>query len=423
MPQRFWIVSELYYPQETATGYLLTGLAESLAQHLDVHVLCGQPGPSPDGAPVPRREERRGVSVQRCAATHLNKDVLWQRLVNLATQSLALFVEAVRRVGRGDYVLVVTNPPALPFFVSLACRLRGARCILLIHDVYPEVMVATGLARRGVLLTRWLGWLNQRLYRSVVWIAVLGRDMARLAQAKLEPGDGRVVIIPNWADLDEVKPVRRDRNALLRELGLTDKFVVQYAGNMGRPNDLESLIESAWLLRDENDIHFLFIGSGAKRAWLERAVRENHLANVTILPNRPRSDQQNFINACDVGVVSLVPGMTGVSVPSRTYNILAAGKPLVAIVGQDSETALMVREESVGWVVPPGQPGRIIEAILEARARPELVAEMGKRARQAAETKYSLARAVEAYLALVGVSSVAPREDLAGYGRLIPNEN
>jgi len=318
---------------------------------------------------------------------------------------------------------VVTNPPALPFFVSLACRLRGARCILLIHDVYPEVMVATGLARRGVLLTRWLGWLNQRLYRSVVWIAVLGRDMARLAQAKLEPGDGRVVIIPNWADLDEVKPVRRDRNALLRELGLTDKFVVQYAGNMGRPNDLESLIESAWLLRDENDIHFLFIGSGAKRAWLECAVRENHLANVTILPNRPRSDQQNFINACDVGVVSLVPGMTGVSVPSRTYNILAAGKPLVAIVGQDSETALMVREESVGWVVPPGQPGKIIEAILEARARPELVAEMGKRARQAAETKYSLARAVEAYLALVGVSSVAPREDLAGYGRLIPNEN
>jgi colanic acid biosynthesis glycosyl transferase WcaI len=401
MPQRFWIVSEQYYPQETATGYLLTELAEGLADYLDVRVVCGMPAPAADGASAPRREQRHGVSIRRCTATHLNKDVLWQRLVNLATSSVSLFVEAVRQIGRGDYVLVVTNPPLLPFFVSLACRLCGARCILLIYDIYPEVMVATGLVRQNAPLARWLGWLNQRLYRSVEWIVVLGRDMARRVQTKLEPGDRRVVIIPNWAEPHQVVPADPRRNALLRELDLTDKFVVQYAGNMGRPNDLESLIESARLLRDEDGIHFLFIGSGAKRAWLECAVREHHLANVTILPHRPRSDQQNFINACDVGVVSLVPGMTGVAVPSRMYNILAAGKPLLAIVGEDSEAACVVREEQVGWVAPPGQPDRIVQAILAAQAHPQRLSEMGARARSAAETKYSLDRVLEGYLALV----------------------
>ena len=415
MPRRFWIVSEQYYPQETATGYLLTELAEGLAQHLNVNVLCGMPGQPVGGARVPRREQRNGVSIQRCAATMLNKDVLWQRLINLVTLSGSLFFQAIQRIGCQDDVLVVTNPPSLPFLVAAACWLRRARCVLLIYDVYPQVMVATGVIRQGALLTRCLDWLNKWLYRSVERIVVLGRDMAGLAAAKLEQDDGRIVVIPNWADLQQVLPGERRGNALLHELGLAEKFVVQYAGNMGRPNDLESLLECAQRLEDVSDIHFLFIGSGAKRSWLEQTVRKNHLANVTILPNRPRSDQPNFLNACDIAVVSLVPGMSGVSVPSRMYNILAAGKPLLAIVGQDSEAACMVREEQVGWVVPPRQPDEIVAAILEAKADPERLSEMGLRARAAAEIKYSLEKATQAYLALIGQSDVALKQGTEQY--------
>jgi glycosyltransferase involved in cell wall biosynthesis len=147
----------------------------------------------------------------------------------------------------------------------------------------------------------------------------------------------------------------------------------------------------------------LFIGSGAKRSWLEQTVRKNNLANVTILPNRPRSDQPNFLNACDIAVVSLVPGMTGVSVPSRMYNIMAAGKPIIAVTDDDSELALVVQEEHIGWVAPPGQPDRIVGAIVEARACPQRLTEMGARARLAVETRYSPEKAIKAYQALVGL--------------------
>jgi glycosyltransferase involved in cell wall biosynthesis len=238
-------------------------------------------------------------------------------------------------------------------------------------------------------------------------IVVIGRDMRRLVAAKLgEAGENgaaphRLVFIPNWADLDLVRPGPRRENPLLRELGLTDKFVIQYAGNMGRPNAVEDVLGSAVLLRDRPDIHFLFIGGGAKRKWLEEAVQENDLANVTILPNRPRCDQPNFLNACDLAIVPFVPGMTGLGVPSRLYNILAAGKPIIAVAEDGSELAEVVQEEKAGWVIPPGHPAKIVEVIQQAQESPEELACKGKSARAAAESKYSLEHTIFAYEEMV----------------------
>lgn len=401
MPNRVWFISEQYHPQETATGYLLTALAEGLAHHLPVNVVCTRPGRTLVGMRVSAREKRNNVAIQRCMATTLNKDLLLYRLINLATASCSIFLRSMRQFRKGDCVVVVTNPPSLPFLTAIACWLVKARCVLLIHDVYPEVLVATGLLEQNAMVARFLWWLNKRLYRSARGIVVLGRDMQKLVSGRIDREDHRVVIIPNWAELEEVVPRDRRENDLLRELGLIDRFVVQYAGNMGRPNDVESLIESAKRLRHAQDIHFLFIGSGAKRGWLERAVVENGLPNVTILPSRSRADQSNFLNACDMAVISLIRGMSGVSVPSRTYNSLAAGKPIIAVAECDSELALLTQEEQVGWVVPPHDPDAIVAAILDAKQDPARLHAMGARARLVAEKKYSLSTAVESYLSLI----------------------
>src|SRR5215471_424848 len=390
MIQRVWVVSELYYPEETSTGYLLTKIAEGLAQHFPVHVLCSQPTYAVRGVRAPCREKHNGVSIQRCWATTLNKDNVLFRLINLVTISLSIFVAAVFQINRRDCVLVVTNPPLLPFVVATACRLRGAKCLLCIHDVYPEALTASGMVRPGAMLTRLIGWLTQRLYHSMASIIVLGRDMQRLVAQKLGQVQGQIVLIPNWADVDEVVPAQRAHNALLNELGLLNKFVIQYAGNMGRTHDLESVVESVRRLREQPDIHFLFIGWGAKQRWLEATVQAEGLRNVTILANRPRADAANFLNACDIAIIAFVPGMAGVSVPSRMYNILAAGKPIMAVADSDSELALMVQEEGVGWVVPPAQPDRLVATILEAWSNPDLIIKMGRRARRVVEEKYSL---------------------------------
>lgn len=401
MASKIWVISELYYPEESSTGYFLTRIAEGFGQRYTTNVLCGQPTYAARGVHAPSREQRNCVYIHRCQGTTFNKDHLLLRLVNVLTLGLSIFMTALRHIRRHDCVLVVTNPPMLPLLIAAVCRIRQAKCLLLIHDMYPEVLVASGLASAHGKLPRFVGWLNRFVYGSAVRIIVLGRDMADLVAKKVVDGHRKIVIIPNWADIDLVVPGRREQNGLLKELDLHEKFVVQYAGNMGRTHGLETLLESASQLRDISDIAYLFIGSGGKRRWLEEKVRQASLSNVRVLPTRPRSDLPTLLNACDVAIIAFVPGMAGVSVPSRMYNILAAGKPIIAVADDESELARVVREERVGWVVAPTRADLVVKAIMEARAEPRLLAEMGARARSVAESKYSFNKVMESYLSLM----------------------
>jgi len=399
-PRRLWVLSELYHPEETSTGYLVTRIVEGLATNFDVRVLCSQPTYASRGSRAPRTEVRNGVRIRRCPSTTLDRTVRVYRLLNVLTVTASLWAFAIASVRRGDYVLVVTNPPLLPFIAATVAWLRRASLLLLVHDVYPDVLTVSGLMRRTGFLARRARQLSQWLYGSARRTIVLGRDMKRLVETVMGvPGDS-VAIIPNWADADAIHPTTRAENALLVELGLIDKFVVQYAGNMGYTHGLECLVDAMEKLRSDEDVFFLFIGSGVKQAWLEAKVREIELPNARVLGNRPRGDQPTFLNACDIAIITFVAGMAGVSVPSRMYNILAAGKPIIAVADDDSELAVLVRDERLGWVVLPGDANGIVQAVLAARRQPDVLLDMGRRARAVAE-RYSLPGVIEAYRRLL----------------------
>jgi glycosyltransferase involved in cell wall biosynthesis len=409
--RRLWVVSELYYPEETSTGHFLTHIAEGLAAHYAVSALCSQPTYSKRGRRAPARETRHGVEIHRAWSTTFDKDVLAGKLANALTISVSLFLTALLRFRRGDVALVVTNPPFLPFLTRVACALRGARCLLLIHDVYPETLIAAGWTRPGSLLARALGGLTRRLYASVARIVVLGRDMKALVERKLHGSGHGIAVIPHWGDVDEIRPATRERNPLLERLGLVSKFVVQYSGNMGRTHAIETVVEAVRRLRDTPDVHFLFIGFGAKRAWLEATVVQEGLANVTVLPLVPRAELVTSLGACDVALIPFVPGMAGISVPSRMYNVMAAGRPILAAADPDSELAQVVTEEDLGWVVPPGDAERLAQAVREARADREGVRRKGARARGVVQERFTLAAALDLYRALlasVGLPARAP---------------
>lgn len=401
MDKKLWVISEVYSPDEAGGAYFMSKLAEGLGQYNSVNVLCGYPVYTARGTTVPKREILNGVKVERCYATRFDKNIIVLRIFNLLTVSISIFFKALLGIQKQDIVLVVTTPPLLPFLVSFACYLRHAKCILHIDDVYPEILIATGLLGQRNIVARVFSFMNKILYRSFERIVVLGRDMDQLVKNKLGRSDKHVTIIPHWADVDLVKPAPKANNVLLRGLGLTDKFIIQCAGNMGRAQGIENLFKAVDILKNEKDIHFLFIGSGAKRSWMEREIRDKELYNVTILDQLPRSDQGNFLNACDIALVSLLPGMTGAGVPSRLYNIMSAGKPIIAVTGHGAEIEFVVREEGVGWFVPADQPEKLAEAILDAHSSPERLLEMGKRARSVAVAKYSEQRVIKDYYELI----------------------
>ena len=394
---RLWIVTELYYPEETSTGYYLTRIAEGLADGRDVKVLCGQPTYSARGIVAAKHEVHNGVEIFRVSGTTLDKNVIVFRLINMITLGLSVFFRALRNFRRGDRVLVVTTPPSMPFVVAIAALAKGASYVPLIHDNYPEILIAVGKSSQGSLLANSIDFFNRWLYKYAEKIIVVGRDMHDLLTRKTSGLDIPLVTIPNWAELESVSPSSRSENKLLGELGLRDKFVLLYAGNLGHPNDLESMIECADALRDNPEIHFVFLGAGVKRKWLESQIENFGLHNVTLLDPRPRAEQRVFLNACDIGVVSLVSKMLGVSMPSRTYNILAAGKPILALTEENSELARVVTEDRVGWIVPPGNAAALTQAILEILDRREELSSMGERARESALAKYSLETAIEKY--------------------------
>lgn len=398
---RIWVISELYHPEETSTGYFLTRIAEGLARDNNVSVLCSQPTYSSRGQTASSNEFRKGVCIYRCWSTTFNKDKFLLRLFNIVTITLSVFFNGLRRFNNGDFVIVVTNPPILPFAVLIACYLHRTKCCLVVHDVYPEVLVATCLAKPESLTVRLTSWLTYQLYKRMEGIIVLGRDMAALVQKKLNAIEKPIHIIPNWADLDFIRTKNRWNHPLLEKLGLNDKFIVQYSGNIGRTHGVEQLVACAEQLRNNPVIHFLFIGFGGKKLWLTQRVIELELSNITIMDYQPRADLPVSLTACDVSIISFIKGMAGVSVPSRLYNVMAAGKPIIAVADSESELAHVVREEDIGWVVSPGDIDGLIVAIIEAQGNQDRLSQMGHRARLAAETKYTFEKVSQAYKAVV----------------------
>ncbi len=409
---RVWFVTELYHPETTSTGYFLTRLAEGLACEGPVSVLCAQPTYSAHGNHAPVRETRHGVDIRRCRSTTFHKDRLTGRLINLLTMSVTMFFAAVRDLRRNDVVIVVTNPPTLPFVILLAARLRAAHFVLLVHDVYPDVLYAVGTLKPHSIIARVAEGIARQPYRAAARVVVLGRDMKALAERKLNGQGEKIVVIPNWADVDDVVPMARDSNVLLHTLGLASKWVVQFSGNMGRTHGVEVVIEAARQLRTSSpDVHFLMCGSGARFADLQREANRAN-SNMTVLSTKPRAELNLLLNACDVSVICFRPGMAGVSVPSRMYNVLAAGKPIIAVADDHSELAQVVKDEDVGWVVPPERADRLANTIANARTDAEGTAARGARARRAAQ-HYTLPHAIAKYLTLV--QSLAP-----GFGQVYP---
>jgi colanic acid biosynthesis glycosyl transferase WcaI len=397
--KKLWVITELYYPENNQTGYYLTRIAEGLAEDFDVSVICGQPNYAARGIRAPKREVHKNVDIHRVWGTTLDKDILVFRLINMLTLGSAMFLKSLFRIAKGEEVLVVSAPPSLPFVTALAAKIRRAAYSLIIQDKYPEILIAVGKSKPDSVFIKILNSLNTRLYDKAKKIIVVGRDMKELVKNQLSDikEENKIAVIQNWAALEEIEPLPREENPLLEELGIADKFVFLYAGNMGHPQDLESIFECAKKMKNDVRFHFLFIGSGVKRKWLEREVSENQLRNITVIAPRPRQEQKVFLNACDIGLVPLVDKMFGVAMPSRTYNFLAAGKPVLALTDDNSEVVKVIEEDNVGWYVSPRDPEKLQEMIYKIYEERASIIQMGKRAREIALGKYSEETAINKF--------------------------
>ncbi len=399
-PPRCVILSQLFHPETVSTGTLLTELAEGLAARgLEVKVIAGQPTYYDFGR-TRLRIEHNGVTIERPAcSTWFRKDSLPGRLLNIATYVGGTFWHLLWRREKGP-LLIVTTPPFLPMVGYLANRLWRARYVVLIHDVYPDVLPHFGLAKADGWIVRLWHRLNRRIYGHADRIIVLGRHMATIMAEKDPRPDplSRIDVIPNWQDPALIVPRDKRDSPFLREAGIDADFVLQYSGNFGRLHNVEILVEAMADL-DDPRTHLMFVGGGQKKATVERMVREKGLTRVSLHPFQPQERLGESLTACDVQVAVLDEPFTGLAVPCKLYGMLASGKPLLVVCDRRGEMGRVVEEEQCGLVVEPNDLEGLVEAIRFLRDHAEQREAMGRRARQAFESKYTLPHILDQYVA------------------------
>ncbi|WP_251923609.1 glycosyltransferase family 4 protein [Salinibacter ruber] len=405
---RITIVTEYFHPEEASTAQLLTSLATGLQGDFDVSVLTGRPNyhPGDETESVPTREQHKGVSVERLPATRLDKDTLPFRVVNWITFTLLVFWRLVRSRNSDDVVLVLSNPPLLPLAAWAAKRLCGISYGYLIYDMYPDFPVALGMISEESIVARWWERVMRMIYRDADQVVVLGDSMKRRLMSKMDDdpvfSSNTVEVIPNWEDGDFIEPMPKSKNSFAQEKGLTDSFVLLYSGNIGRFHELRTSIDAIGLLeeRGRDDIEFVIIGEGARKAEHQRYVEQQGIRNVRFLPFQPMERLPETLTACDASLVGIIPEVEGMCVSSKLYSALAAGRPILAVVGEDDEVGGVVRKHDCGRHIQPGDAETAAETLAEWADNPTLSEDLGEHARASFEAHYTQFHAVEAYRSL-----------------------
>lgn len=396
---RLVILNQFFYPDHSATSQLMTDLAESLVERgLAVTAVSGR-GRYNGGETLAPREDYKGVRIERAWATGFGKPSIAGRLCDY----LSFYFGAAWRLLRfshHDVVMALTTPPLISLLALAVCRLRGMRLVALVQDVYPDVAVALGALKPNGLITWAFDALNRLVLRRADRIIVLGDCMRERVLGKAGPGaEERIDVIHNWADGAKITPLGEgERNPFAEAHGLTGRFVVLFSGNFGRVNDFRTVLEGARVLRDCADVTFLFVGDGAQAHEIRNFIREHALANVRLLAYQPRELLRYSLAAGSAHLVTLAEGLAGLSVPSKTYGILAAARPVLFVGDERSDAARLVLENDCGAVIRAGDSAGLARVIEGWASRPDRVAEMGRRARALFDERFDRHHAVAAYV-------------------------
>ena len=405
MATRVVFFNRSFYPDISATSQLLSELCIDLVGDYDceVTVICGKPLISQNpgvvfnaGINLIKKDSFKKISILRVNSTNFSPKSFFKRISNYLSY-FALSFLASFKLKDADLVVALTDPPIIGL-VGLWVSFRfHAPLIISVRDVFPEA--ARGLHGSknkvvGMLLDR----INRLCFNKADRVVSLGKLMqSRLIEEKGVRED-KVSIITDWSDAKNIFPVSR-QNPFAITNNLLNYFVVMYSGNMGASSGLETLIESASMLKDYKDILFVFIGEGIIRDELIKRAEKYKLENTKFFPYQPRDLLSDSFSSADIFVILLKVGLAGYSVPSKVYPVLASGRAFVACVEGESEIASMAREFNCGLIARPEDPADLTLKILSLYKDKELRRQLGENALKAS-ANFSRTHGARAYYEL-----------------------
>ena len=363
-----WIVSELFYPEESATAFILTNIAQTMKEKYSVKVIAGEPVYET----VKDEKQLPEIDIYRVRGSRIDKNNIFQRIKRALFLSKYFADELNKKTSPGDKVLAVTNPAFNILNIAKVCKKKNLNLIILAHDIFPENTISAGLLKANNPIYRILVRKFNKAYGVAKKVIVIGDDMNQIIQKKVDNAHTKVVTIPNWANTSDLKYASYSQK---------EKIIIKFAGNIGRVQGIGKIIEIINNIHNPF-LHFIFQGNGA----CKELIKNSGLNNVEYLPPYQRREEQIILTECTIGLVTLDSRMFGLGVPSKSYNLMASGRPILFVGPENSEIYNFVRANNIGWAFDINKKEQII-SFLNSLSLNDFASfeEKGKKAREIAE--------------------------------------
>lgn len=408
MKKKIVFVVNYFYPDYASTGQLMTELCESLSDEFSITVIAAQPGYSEEtrmkSSKIIETETWQNIKVIRVFVPIVNKNSKLSRL-RYIFQYFVLANCALIKERNVDLIYTISQPPILGGLIgTIGKLLKHTKHVYNIQDFNPEQAAAVNYTG-GVIhnIAQKIDKFNCKYSDHII---LVGNDMKETLQNRFSQSSvPSHTVINNWTNEQEIVPLEKTNsevNRFIKEHKLENKFIIMYSGNLGLYYDLENLIRITSEFNADDNIHFLFIGEGASKSTMESYVASNKLNNVTFLPYQSKEFIKYSLNAADAHLVVNQKGIKGVSVPSKIYGVMAAGKPILGVLEEGSEADILIRSSNSGFVSEPQDYDQLVANIkslvtMDDRTRKE----MGLRGRQYLEANLTREKSLSKYKELL----------------------
>lgn len=419
---RILVIGINYAPEKTSVGPFTTGLCEHLAaqQHIVTVVTAFPYYPEWrvwDGyrGSLHHRETINGVLVHRVAHYIPRKaSRLIERLVYDFTFAVSAFVAALF-VGKFDVIYCSCPPPAVGLAAYILGKIKRAPYVIKLTDLASDAALATGILKEGFVIRMARG-LEGFIYRRARTLVCLCQGFIDTLTARGVPAE-KFKLIPDWSDTQRIRPVESDGTFRHTNDFLPEQFIVLHSGNIGKKQNLLNIVNAAESSRDEKDLVWVLVGEGEELPALRRAV-EARAPDLRLLPLQPVEVLPQMYAAADVLLLNQVAAMKDAVIPCKLLTYMAAGRPIVAAVNENSEAARVILQANCGVIVPAENPEALTAAIVSLQKNPVLRRELGANARTYAERHFTKASVLQAYdefflNTLCTAGLVPSREELA----------
>lgn len=380
--RRLTLVSQFYPPDFAATGQLLDDLTSHLAKlGLQVQVLTGMPAYAFNNAEAKRIEFQPNRYIRRTRVSRFWPQRIRGRAINGILFCLRISLRLLRYSRRGDLILYTTEPPYLPLLGWVLHHFTRTPYLVLIYDLYPDVLIELGVLPANHMVVRFWRQFNHWVFADAQELIVLSEPMAERVRGSDPSSATKLSVIPSWADPQKIRPLAKGDNWFVQKHNLADLFTVLYSGNQGRCHDLVTVIATALLLRHDPDVVFLFIGKGAQHERLLQLVHDWDLSNCVFLPYQDLEDLPYSLAAADLALVTLGIKAEGLVAPSKLYGHLAAGTPIAAITPPDCYLRELVEQENCGRWFANGNAEDLAAWIRKLKQQPAAARSLGEASR------------------------------------------